>query len=144
MAYLLGLERVVGCLDGHILLAVDLDTVGDDALDLALVGKGIGDDFALGVGDLVMGLAWDAVSSSSLGRLQDGVNFCVSMWTRVRMGSQRTVKPSDEAQMALPAASQMTALSMLPGPTRLRGNQKTWVKGKVAKLPLVDVCCSSC
>ena len=53
------------------------------------------------------------------------------------------MKPSDEAQMALPAASQMTALSMLPGPTRLHRNQKSVVKGNAENLPRVDVCCLS-
>lgn len=39
------------------------------------------------------------------------------------MGARgRTEKPGDVAQTALPAASQIMALSMLPGPRRLRGN----------------------
>jgi hypothetical protein len=32
--YLLGLERVVACLDGHVLDAIDLDAFGDDLLGL--------------------------------------------------------------------------------------------------------------
>lgn len=56
VAYLLGLERVVGCLDGHVLVAADLDAVCDDALGIALVVEGIGDGFALSVGDLAAGL----------------------------------------------------------------------------------------
>ena len=51
--YLLGLQRVVRCLDGHVLVSADLDAVCDDALGVALVGEGIGDGFALAVGDLV-------------------------------------------------------------------------------------------
>lgn len=50
--YLLGLERVVRCLDGHILLAPDFDTVRNDVLRITLVCKGLGDDLALGVRDL--------------------------------------------------------------------------------------------
>ena len=34
MCYLLRLERVLGCLNGHVLLAAYLYTVGDDRLDL--------------------------------------------------------------------------------------------------------------
>lgn len=51
--YLLCLERVVGRLDRHVLVAADLDAVCDDALGVALVGEGVGDGFALSVGDLV-------------------------------------------------------------------------------------------
>jgi hypothetical protein len=45
-----------------------------------------------------------------------GPNF--AYWA-VRRAGGRTLKPGDWAQMALPAASQMTALSRLPGPMRL-------------------------
>ena len=57
VAYLLGLERVVGCLDGHVLLAADLDSVRNDALGVALVVEGIGNSFAFSVGDLIVPLA---------------------------------------------------------------------------------------
>jgi hypothetical protein len=48
-------------------------------------------------------------------------------WRRYSKGpsnaqvSGRTEKPGDDAQVVWPVASQMTALSMLPVPTRLRG-----------------------
>jgi hypothetical protein len=41
--HLLCLQRVVGRLDGHVLVAIDLDTVCDDGLGLALVVEGGGD-----------------------------------------------------------------------------------------------------
>ena len=51
-AHLLCLERVVGRLDGHVLLAVDLDAVGDYGLGLALVGERGGDGAHLSGGQL--------------------------------------------------------------------------------------------
>ena len=65
VAYLLGLERVVGCLDGHVLLAADLDSVRDDTLGLALVVEGIGNSFAFSIGDLIVPLAYELKPSSS-------------------------------------------------------------------------------
>ena len=97
--HLLGLERVVAGLDGHVLFAVDLDAVGDDALGLALVVERGGDGAHLGGGEL--------------GRVRVRVRV-----DEVRVGG-RTEKPGDEAQVVWPVASQMTALSMLPVPTRL-------------------------
>lgn len=52
-AHLLCLQRVFRGLDGHVLLAVDLDAVGDDGLGLALVVERGGDGTHLGGGQLV-------------------------------------------------------------------------------------------
>lgn len=40
--YLLCLERIVACLDGHVLDAIDLDTLRDDLLGVRLVIEGFG------------------------------------------------------------------------------------------------------
>jgi hypothetical protein len=100
--HLLGLERVIAGLDGHVLLAVDLDAVGDDTLGLALVVERGSDGAHLGGGELDM---------CERGREQG---------RRRGPGRRRTEKPGDEAQVVWPVASQMTALSMLPVPTRLQ------------------------
>lgn len=52
--HLLCLERVVRSLDGHVLLAVDLDAVGDYGFGLALVVEGRGDGAHLGGGELLL------------------------------------------------------------------------------------------
>lgn len=117
-AYLFGLERVVRCLDGHVLVAGNLDPVCDDAFGVALVVEGVGDGLALRVGDL------GRLAACQL-RLPDEKDVADG-----RTGG-RTVKPAEEAQMALPAASQMTALSMLPGPTRLQRVNKGPIRGLV-------------
>lgn len=52
--HLLCLERVIGSLDGHVLLAADLDAVGDHGLGLALVGEGGSDGAHLFGGELVL------------------------------------------------------------------------------------------
>lgn len=51
-AYLLCLQRVIGCLDGHVLDAADLDAVDDDLLGFALVREGGSDGLALALRDL--------------------------------------------------------------------------------------------
>lgn len=114
-AHLLCLERVVGGLDGHVLLAVDLDAVGDYGLGLALVGEGRGDGAHLGGGELLLSamasLCWHPLRFLAAG---------LGVRARGEAGG-RTEKPGDEAQVVWPVASQMTALSMLPVPTRLCG-----------------------
>jgi len=53
-----------------------------------------------------------------------------------------TEKPGVAAQMVLPVASQMIALSILPVPTRLPARQdvsKYTAGRRKAKIPLVDV-----
>jgi hypothetical protein len=52
VAHLLGLQRVVSRLDGHVLVAVDLDAVCDDSLGLALVVEGSGDGAHLSSSEL--------------------------------------------------------------------------------------------
>jgi hypothetical protein len=47
---LLCLEPILACLDGHVLYAVDLDTLGDDLLWFRLVVEGLGDGCPLLIG----------------------------------------------------------------------------------------------
>lgn len=59
--HLLRLEGLVGRLDGHVLLASNLDAVRDNGLGLALVGEGPGDGGHLSGGELggvSMGMRW--------------------------------------------------------------------------------------
>lgn len=83
MTHLLCLERVVRCLDGHVLLAVDLDAIGDYGLGLALVREGGGDGAHLGGGELLL-LAFVSVRlrpcSSVLPRSDALVRIC--FWER--------------------------------------------------------------
>jgi hypothetical protein len=65
---LLGLERVVAGLDGHVLFAVDLDAVGDDALGLALVVERSSDGAHLGGGERE---AWRRGPGSLAGGIAD-------------------------------------------------------------------------
>lgn len=52
IAHLLCLQRVVSGLDGHVLVAVDLDAVCNDSLGLALVVEGCGDGAHLSSSEL--------------------------------------------------------------------------------------------
>jgi hypothetical protein len=106
-AHLLRLEGLVGRLNGHVLLAVDLDAVRDDSLGLALIVEGGGDGGHL--------------SGAELGGVSIDIPSYL-LWQsepRVCGGRRRTEKSGDEAQVVVPLTSQMTALSMLPVPTRL-------------------------
>lgn len=86
LAYLLGLERVVGCLDGHVLFAADLDSVRDDALGVALVAEGFGNHFAFSLGDLMVSLAWELKPRNDIPCSTPPIvsifrNGCVQSWT---------------------------------------------------------------
>ena len=107
LAHLLRLEGLVGRLNGHVLLTVDLDAVCDDGLGLALIVEGGGDGGHL--------------SGAQLGGVSiDVPSYLMSQRERrVCGGRGRTEKSGDEAQVVVPLTSQMTALSMLPVPTRL-------------------------
>lgn len=50
--YLLRLQRIAVRVNGHVLLAIDLDALGDDLLGVRLVVEGVDDDLELGGGDL--------------------------------------------------------------------------------------------
>jgi hypothetical protein len=79
-AHLLGLERVLGRLNGHVLFAVDLDAVCDDGLGLALVVERGGNGAHLGGGQLqpvsavrpVSSLARPAACDCACGRGRGG------------------------------------------------------------------------
>jgi hypothetical protein len=51
--YLLRLQCVICRLDGHILIAVDLDALQDHLFRIVFVCKGVEDDLKFGLGDLV-------------------------------------------------------------------------------------------
>lgn len=53
--YLLRLQRVIGRLDGHVLLAVDLHTLLDDLLCRALVRERVYEGLDFGIGELLCG-----------------------------------------------------------------------------------------
>jgi hypothetical protein len=114
VAHLLRLQRVIGGLDCHVLLAVDLNAVCDDGLGLALVVEGGGNGAHLGCAQLEPVSTWSRclplypVSSRRHG-------WCM----RCDGLEGRTVKSGDEAQVVWPLTSQMRARSMLPVPTRL-------------------------
>jgi hypothetical protein len=137
VAHLLRLERVLGRLNGHVLLAIDLDAVCDDGLGLALVVERGGNGAHLSGGELQ---PVSAVLSHATNPLAHTVACCYVRYARVAGG--RTEKSGDEAQVVWPLTSQMRALSMLPVPTRLqrarvREASSCWLDSTV---PLINVC----
>lgn len=61
LTHLLRLECLVGRLNGHVLLAIDLDAVRDDGLGLALIVEGGSDGAHLGgaeLGGVSIGARW--------------------------------------------------------------------------------------
>jgi hypothetical protein len=62
LVYLLRLQCVRGRVDGHVLLAVDLDALQNHLLRIACVCEGVEDDLEFGLRNLVSELAHDQIS----------------------------------------------------------------------------------
>jgi hypothetical protein len=112
--YLLRLYRVVGGLDDHVFLAVNLQPLRDNFLRTARVIERLGDGFALRLGDL-------ASLSAQLSLVTCSKLFVYALVEEMRSGPRkRTLKPADVAHGWKSDTPQIIALSMLPVPRRLR------------------------
>ena len=121
--YLLRLQCVICRLDGHILVAVDLDALQDHPFRIVFVCEGVEDDLKFGLGDLVSKSVHDRMVGL---RCLCGILVAWAVLRSHEVHEQRsfeedgrTEKPGEDAHLARSPTPQMIALSMLPVPTRL-------------------------